>query len=476
MSQYAIEGVQTYGEEALFYSIKGQDALAGCIGHLQMDYGKSGDEFNTVWTDHANKEMNTPYFSEKLEMFIDVLRGTLFGSRAELKDYCQNHEEYMRINEFGEKTWCFRVLDEKYAYYLRCVPKFGGSDIYCYAYHKDTLMNYLAGKRGLPEHCYSELPDTHEPILIRYAEKGYYPITLPEGVTVDSLNRMNGVTNHQRLAMEAGSMFGWKVPGADPKVYDKGDEKPMKIKIYQVSIERDKNNVAFQSHDTLERWQGTDAIDSGIYDKVFEGEVKADSLEDVYRIFNVDRPSDFKGRSLSISDIVEVEESPEVEKGFYFCDSVGFTKVDFDPEPPAVGKSNLIRALVVEPEKKPYVKMIDPGLESLQHEVDGYIEVVYPYDEPVGLVVNEEGKLSGLPLNRALRDENGEIYDAVAGKFLVVGLGEEDFCSLDNENLKKFSDKFALPEMFIHMNGKLTVVPVLEEFKKEKEKTGDGER
>ena len=33
--------------------------------------------------------------------------------------------------------------------------------------------------------------------------------------------------------------------------------------------------------------------------------------------------------------------------------------------------------------------------------------------------MNEEGKLDGLPLNRALRDDNGEIYDVVAGSFLV---------------------------------------------------------
>ena len=34
----------------------------------------------------------------------------------------------------------------------------------------------------------------------------------------------------------------------------------------------------------------------------------------------------------------------------------------------------------------------------------------YPYEDPVALVCNEEGKLEGLPLNRALRDEDGDIY------------------------------------------------------------------
>ena len=35
---------------------------------------------------------------------------------------------------------------------------------------------------------------------------------------------------------------------------------------------------------------------------------------------------------------------------------------------------------------------------------------IYPYEDPVALVCNEEGKREGLPLNRALRDEDGDIY------------------------------------------------------------------
>ena len=45
-------------------------------------------------------------------------------------------------------------------------------------------------------------------------------------------------------------------------------------------------------------------------------------------------------------------------------------------------------------------------------------------------MLNDEGKLIGLDLNRSLWDEHGEIYDIVAGTFLVVGLGEESFTSL----------------------------------------------
>ena len=86
-----------------------------------------------------------------------------------------------------------------------------------------------------------------------------------------------------------------------------------------------------------------------------------------------------------------------------------------------------LTVLVVEPMKEPYVKEIDPGLHALQAEVGGDIAASYPFDDPVGLVLNDEGKLIGLDLNRSLRDEHGEIYDIVAGTFPSSGLGVGEF-------------------------------------------------
>lgn len=116
--------------------------------------------------------------------------------------------------------------------------------------------------------------------------------------------------------------------------------------------------------------------------------------------------------------------------------------------------------LVVEPMKEPYAKEIDPGLRSLQAEVGGYIEVVYPFSSRVGLICNEESKLIGLELNRSLRDETGKIYDAIAGTFLVVGLGQEDFTSLTPEQVQEYTAHFKQPEQFIRRNGQIIVQPV----------------
>ena len=119
-----------------------------------------------------------------------------------------------------------------------------------------------------------------------------------------------------------------------------------------------------------------------------------------------------------------------------------------------------LTVLVVEPMKEPYVKEIAPGLHALQAEVGGDIAASYPFDDPVGLVLNDEGKFIGLDLNRSLRDEHGEIYDIVAGTFLVVGLGPENFVSLPPDMIQKYTEQFKRPELFASIGGQIVFVPV----------------
>lgn len=74
-------------------------------------------------------------------------------------------------------------------------------------------------------------------------------------------------------------------------------------------------------------------------------------------------------------------------------------------------------------------------------------------------ICNDEGKLEQLPFNRGLRDESGNLYDYIAGNFMIVGLGEEDFTSLPPEYIEKYSQLFAQPEILNITNGRLEVLP-----------------
>ena len=117
-----------------------------------------------------------------------------------------------------------------------------------------------------------------------------------------------------------------------------------------------------------------------------------------------------------------------------------------------------MQVIVVEPGKEAEIREIGSSLESLQEAVGGWIEAVYPYKDPVAIVCNEEGKLDGLPLNRALRDEDGYIYDVIAGTFLVVGLTEDNFGSLSDELAERYLECFRQPEVFLQEGERIIVL------------------
>ncbi len=116
-----------------------------------------------------------------------------------------------------------------------------------------------------------------------------------------------------------------------------------------------------------------------------------------------------------------------------------------------------MNVLLIEPLKEPRPIQIESGLEPLQQAVGGDIQAVYPFDDPVAIIVNDEGKNIGLPPNRVLRDENGRIYDILPGNALIVGLGEESFTDLSPKLIKKYSEYFKVPEQFWNKNGKIIV-------------------
>lgn len=192
-------------------------------------------------------------------------------------------------------------------------------------------------------------------------------------------------------------------------------------------------------------------------------------------MFKVKRMKEFDvtiTETLKLTVSVEASSKEEAEQmvsdqwraGDHVLDADNFVDVEFESNE---GKEivaertpdNSIEVLMVEPGQYPQMKTIGSDLTSLQKAVDGYIQAIYPYDDPVALICGEEAKLEGKPLNRALRGEDGEIYDIIAGKFFVCGLGEEDFASLPKELQKKYEDKFRQPEAFLKMGSRMMAIP-----------------
>ena len=122
-----------------------------------------------------------------------------------------------------------------------------------------------------------------------------------------------------------------------------------------------------------------------------------------------------------------------------------------------------------QPEKTMKVVLVHPGLyakeavigtqlEDMQKTVGGWIEAVYPYEDNVAIICNEEGLITGLPLNRQITNDI-----VIAGTFFVCGTGEENFVGLTDEQVKEYAEKFKMPEVFSMIDGKIQSIQVTEE-------------
>lgn len=100
----------------------------------------------------------------------------------------------------------------------------------------------------------------------------------------------------------------------------------MKYIVYQINLDRDENRLAFTNYKLMTKLLGSVGISQAFpaYDKVWEGDLPdCNRLEDLFYKLNMDHPADYRARSLSVSDIVEMEDGK-----CWFCDSFGWVEVD----------------------------------------------------------------------------------------------------------------------------------------------------
>lgn len=266
----------------------------------------------------------------------------------------------------------------------------------------------------------------------------------------------------------------------------------MRINVYQIDHERDAHNVGFMDMKWTTEHAGQ--IDPSIYKTVYEGDVDCRDIEDVFDKFNHDRPPNLFGHSMSVSDVVEVQGGapdlygrikfynsstayetcdytdkekfekdiaeavdvgrtidverlegkhvPTVENGCYFCDSIGFKRLDdFDSSrcQPLEGH----RMLMVEPHKPPYEVTVPDDFRAIQQCVSGTFECVSPFEDEAFLYCNDEAKLNGMEGNRKI---NGDI---IAGVFMIArDDGHGGTADLTDEQVAKYSEQFKADESY----------------------------
>ena len=129
-----------------------------------------------------------------------------------------------------------------------------------------------------------------------------------------------------------------------------------------------------------------------------------------------------------------------------------------------------IKVLIVEPGKEPYVKEIGSDLESLRAEVGGRIEAVGLDGDYI--ILDEEGKLKRYTPNTSVRGKSGKVLDVLVGTFIIAGISGEDFGSLSDESIERWSEVFGTSEGLGELGDGRTVerlpLPVPEHTEEEK--------
>lgn len=116
-----------------------------------------------------------------------------------------------------------------------------------------------------------------------------------------------------------------------------------------------------------------------------------------------------------------------------------------------MSEKDMIRAVYVTPGKAPEVIEFEHTLEEMQRLVGGgLIQQICPFKDDAVLICNDEGKLLGMPLNRALYDKQGRMYDIIAGNFFIcrAPANSDTYASLTEEQIKKYMKQFQYPELF----------------------------
>ena len=137
--------------------------------------------------------------------------------------------------------------------------------------------------------------------------------------------------------------------------------------IYQLKQGDETRNFRFEPYDRLQA--AGNVVDKANYELVYSAELTpGTSLEDIYTRFNIDHPKDFKGHSLSVSDVVVLHQNGQ--DAAHYVDSFGYKEV---PE--------FLQEQTQQPEKINPLKHVEDTIEQNDNSFDGIINNTPTVDE-----------------------------------------------------------------------------------------------
>lgn len=137
-------------ESGLFYTqTPAEDARLGALGHVRMDFGRSGNEFWHTWHPRGPAELNTPEFKTELQQVVDKLRADVLKNRFAMERFCYGHGG--KIDGGWVQNYGYVVETEHYRYCLRCNPSPGDYNAYLTCYDLEVQRQNMAQESALSE-------------------------------------------------------------------------------------------------------------------------------------------------------------------------------------------------------------------------------------------------------------------------------------------------------------------------------------
>lgn len=199
-------------EAGLFYALSPkEDAEQGAIGHVRIDFGRSGSEFHHDWFPRGPEELNTPEFKSELQEVVNDLRTSVLKGLGSMHGYCYRH-----AGEIDGGICCqnygYVVETDRYLYRLRCNPTQGDYQAYlsCFDKQAQTLGLTPKGRQALQDaaspdkaHTYSwyVIEQINDPEL-RKGQSGSLKEAIQAYTGLDRADKRLGITKDSIAAVD----------------------------------------------------------------------------------------------------------------------------------------------------------------------------------------------------------------------------------------------------------------------------------
>lgn len=146
-TRFAIQPAADADAGIFFAQSPEQDKRMGAIGHVRIDFGKSGKEFWHTWFPRGDESLNSAVFKQELSRVVDQLRESVLKDLSSMSRFC--YENGGAISGGWRQNYGYIVETDNYKYCLRCSPGQGDYHAYLTCFDKNIQRANLSKEKGV---------------------------------------------------------------------------------------------------------------------------------------------------------------------------------------------------------------------------------------------------------------------------------------------------------------------------------------